>query len=158
MCGKSPSRIARPSASPRPSPSRGPARMTSFIRPVSCPQAELAGRDVAGDALGGGADQGEFPIVDRPGPVHGDVVDQAAFHQVDEVRLHAGPQDVGAHHQDAGAARSRFASANRSARSGNAGWSNAGGSASSGRYGRASDHACRSASGWMRSRERSNCG
>ena len=84
--------------------------MTSFIRPVSSPQAELAGLDVAGDALGGGADQGELPVVDRAGAVHGDVRHQPALHQVDEVARHAGPEDVGAHHQDAGGGLRRFAS------------------------------------------------
>ncbi len=37
------------------------------------PEAELAGADVAGDALRGPADEGQLIIVDGPGAVEGDV-------------------------------------------------------------------------------------
>lgn len=66
------------------------------------PQAELAALNVLRDALRGRPDEGEFPIVDRPRAVHGEVIDQAALHQVDDEALHPRSEDVGAHEQDAG--------------------------------------------------------
>ena len=65
------------------------------------PQAELAGADVAGDAFGGGADARQFVIVDGARAVHGDVIQEAALHQVDQMAVDAGAQHVGAHHEDA---------------------------------------------------------
>ena len=45
--------------------------------------------------------RGKFVVVDRAGAVHGDVVDETALHQVDDVPVHAGAEHVRAHHQDA---------------------------------------------------------
>ena len=95
MCGNGPSAIALPTASPSAQPVADAGR-DDVVQPAGfLPQAELAGADVPGDALGGGPDEGELPVVDRPGPVHGDVVDQAALHQVDQVPLHARPAGRG---------------------------------------------------------------
>ena len=65
------------------------------------PKAELAGLNVASHALGGGADQRQFPIMDRPCAVHGDVINMAALHHVDEESGNAGPDDMGTHHENA---------------------------------------------------------
>src|SRR5262249_54402439 len=67
------------------------------------PKAELAGADVASDAFGGSADQGELPVVDRPRAVEGKVIEHATLHEFDEVTGHARPQDVSTHQEDAGA-------------------------------------------------------
>src|SRR5205823_9099698 len=48
------------------------------------PQPELAARHVPRHALGAGADECELPVVDRPGPVHRDERDEAAFHERSE--------------------------------------------------------------------------
>ena len=42
-----------------------------------------------------------FVIVDRAGAVHGDVIDEAALDEVDDVAVDAAAQDVRAHHEDA---------------------------------------------------------
>ena len=59
-----------------PEPAAAASRIQSFNSPVSLPQAEFAGADVAGHAFGGGADAGEFVVVDRAGAVHGDVLER----------------------------------------------------------------------------------
>ena len=64
----------------------------SFANPVVqftgfAPQAELAGAYVAIDAFGGGAEAGDFVVVYGAGAVHGDVIDEAALHQVDDVAI-----------------------------------------------------------------------
>ena len=64
------------------------------------PQAELAGADVAVHALGGGTDAGQFVVVYGARAVHRDVVDGAAFQQVDDVPVDAAAQHVSSHHQD----------------------------------------------------------
>src|SRR5207237_4911612 len=46
------------------------------------PEPELAGADVPRYTLRAGADQGEFPIMDRSGAVHGNVIEEAALHQL----------------------------------------------------------------------------
>ena len=64
------------------------------------PIVQLAGADVAVYAFRGGAEAGQFVIVDGAGAVHGDVVDEAALQQIDDVAVDAGTQDVRAHHED----------------------------------------------------------
>ena len=81
------------------------------------PQAELAFAYVARHALGGGADKGEFEIVDSSRAVHGDTGDAPLFHEVDEVALHSVAQHVRAHHEDhGGAVRARHGDALRNVR------------------------------------------
>src|ERR1022692_1096691 len=63
------------------------------------PETEFAGADVAVDAFGGGAEAGQFVIVNGAGAVHGDVIDEAALHQVDDVAVDARAQDMRAHHR-----------------------------------------------------------
>jgi hypothetical protein len=70
--------------------------------PGFLPEAKFARADVAGHALCGGADEGEFPVVNRSGAVHADVRDQAAFHHVDEIAADSGAEDVSAHQQNTG--------------------------------------------------------
>src|SRR5262249_50572366 len=64
------------------------------------PQSKLPAGHVACDGLGRRADQCKFPVVDRPRTVHGNVIDQAAFHQVDEIARNAGAQNVSAHEEE----------------------------------------------------------
>ena len=123
-------RCGGPMFSPRPS-----ARSRGLADPVVqlaglAPQSELAGADVARHALGGGADAGQFVIVDRAGAVHGDVVDEAALDQVDDVAVDAGAKHVRAHHQDAGRAARRAATGARRS-SVRSGWANGGAASSS---------------------------
>ena len=93
--------MRRPTFSPSPSPSaRGLGDPVVQLAGLA-PQSELAGADVARHALGGGADARQFVIVNRAGAVHGDVIDEAALHQIDDVAVHAGAQHVRAHHEDA---------------------------------------------------------
>ena len=122
--GRTPRRWPGRALSPSPRPSLTPLRDGVVHAAGLFPQAELAGRDVAGDALGAGADQGELPVVDRPGAVHGDERDQPALHQVDEVPLRAGAQDVRAHHQDAGRPALPSPRRSRWPMSGMDGWAN----------------------------------
>ncbi len=65
------------------------------------PEPELAGADVAVHALGGGADAGQFVIVDGARAVEGQVIDPAVLHQIDDVPAHPRAQHVRAHHEDA---------------------------------------------------------
>src|ERR1700730_8290786 len=64
------------------------------------PHPKLAGADVAVHALGGGADAGQFVIVNHAGTVHGHVIDETALHQIDDVAVHSGANYVGAHDED----------------------------------------------------------
>ena len=68
---------------------RGGVEAAGFV-----PETELAGADVARDALASLSDQGELEIVDHAGAVERDVGEQAALHQVDQQRGVALAQDV----------------------------------------------------------------
>src|SRR5713101_164574 len=65
------------------------------------PKAEFAGLNVSGHTLGRGTDQCELPIVNRSCPVHGDMIDPAPFHHVNQELSHSRPEDMGAHHENA---------------------------------------------------------
>ena len=54
------------------------------------PQTKFTGADVSSHAFRRGALEGQFEIVNRCRAVHGDVVDEAAFHQIDDVPVHSG--------------------------------------------------------------------
>ena len=101
--------MRRPTFSPSPSRSVAASRDPFVEFAGFPPKTELAGADVAGDALCGGADACEFVIVDRARAVHGDVVDAAALDQIDDVAVDAGAEHVRAHHQDARRALRRAA-------------------------------------------------
>src|SRR5437868_532406 len=66
------------------------------------PQPEFSGTDVASNALRGSADAREFVIVDNTRSIHRDVIDDAPLEEIDDVAVHSGPEDVRAHHEDAG--------------------------------------------------------
>ena len=144
--------------SPRPRPSFTPVGMASFISPVSRHRPNSPVRTYRATLSVLAPMQGELPVVDRPGAVHGDVRDEPAFHQVDEVPLHAGPEDVRAHHQDAGARRAPSPPTAARPMTGSDGCVERRPGASSGRRTSRVRSCCRSASGWTRSCERSNCG
>src|SRR5260370_42686620 len=61
------------------------------------PQTELAGSNVAIDAFGGGAETGHFVIVNGAGAIHGDVIDEAALHEIDDVAGGAASEGTRAH-------------------------------------------------------------
>ena len=73
--------MRRPTFSPRPRRFGGGLADPVVEFAGFAPEAELAGADVASDALGGGADAGQFVIVNGSGAVHGDVIDEAALHR-----------------------------------------------------------------------------
>jgi hypothetical protein len=62
------------------------------MRPVSSHSPNSPLETYRRHALGARPDQRELPVVDRPGPVHGDQGHEPALHQVDEVPLRAGPE------------------------------------------------------------------
>ena len=57
--------------------------------PRFVPGAEVAGGDVVADALGGAAQPGKFPVVNRPGPVGREVRKEAAVEHLAEEELPA---------------------------------------------------------------------
>ena len=98
-----------------------------------------------------------FVIVDGAGAVHGDVIDEAALHQVDEVAVDAGAQDVRAHHQDARRAGG-FGGGEARGDGGQVGMRRTAAWGRSSASQRSRCKSCwRSASGFTSRRERSNC-
>ena len=92
--------MRRPTFSPRPSDSAAASANPVVQLARLAPQSEFARAYVAIDALGGGANAREFVVVNGAGAVHGDVIDQAAFHQIDDVPVDARAQHMRAHHED----------------------------------------------------------
>src|SRR6266852_2398123 len=65
------------------------------------PQSKLAGANIALHAFGSGADAGELVVVNRARAVHGNVIDEATLHQVDDMAIDARTDDVTAYDEDA---------------------------------------------------------
>ena len=65
------------------------------------PESELACADVPRHAFRRSADQCKLPIVDRPGSVHGNMVDQASFHQINDESCDACLQHMSSHEKNA---------------------------------------------------------
>jgi hypothetical protein len=73
------------------------------------PQPELPSLDVARNTLRGGADSSQLIVVNNARPVHCHMGEETSLQQVDDVAIHARPQDVGSHHEhDSGAFPARF--------------------------------------------------
>ena len=66
------------------------------------PEAELSRLDIAGHALRGCPDEGELPIVNRTGPVHGDMIDPAPLHHLNQETSDSRPEHMLAHHENSG--------------------------------------------------------
>ena len=69
-------------------------------RPVSSAMPNAAIEEPAGHVLGGGPEAGHLIVVNRCRPIHGNVRDDPASHQVDEQRSESGLDHVTADHRD----------------------------------------------------------
>jgi hypothetical protein len=92
--------MARPTASPSPSPRRGPVR-DEVVEPAGLvPEAELPGLNPAAHVLAGAAGQGQLEIMDQRGAVGGNQRHDAALHEIDDEACQAELDQVAADEQD----------------------------------------------------------
>src|SRR5258708_16278950 len=63
------------------------------------PQSKFAGANIPLHAFGGGADAGEFVVVNGARAVHRNVIDESTLHQVDDMAVDSRADNVTAHYE-----------------------------------------------------------